>query len=279
MSGRAPEGLAVGERGIRVRAMRNKLAPLLCAAAVALLLAPPVLAGDSAADIARRSRERGALNLLGMRAELKLTTVLKDGRRKEQVLSSTARRVGGQLHSLARFSQPAGVAGVAVLTVEGAPGEPADISLYLPKLKRVRKVAKGQRGQSFMETDFNYADLGGSGGERDESLRLVGETKVLDRLAHVLRGKAGPDSPYGEVTLYVDKETDVPVKAEYSDREGKPLKVYRAVQLKKFKDRVVAAEAVMENLQTGSRTTLEVLKLEEVQLGDEDFTERALERG
>ena len=260
--------------------MRNKLAPLLCAVAVALLLAPPALAGDSAADIARRSRERGALNLLGVRAELKLTTVLKDGRRKEQVLTSTAKRVGGRLHSLARFSQPAGVAGVAVLTVEGAaPGEPADISLYLPKLKRVRKVAKGQRGQSFMETDFNYADLGGTGGERDESLQRVGETKVLDRLAHVLRGKAGPDSPYGEVTLYVDKETDVPVKAEYADREGKPLKVYRAVQLKKFKDRVVASEAVMENLQTGSRTTLEVLKLEDVQLGDEAFTERALERG
>ncbi|MGZ3460579.1 MAG: outer membrane lipoprotein-sorting protein, partial [Archangium sp.] len=60
---------------------------------------------------------------------------------------------------------------------------------------------------------------------------------------------------------------------------GKPLKVYRAEQLKKFKDRVVATRAVMENLQTGSTTTLEVLKLEEVQLGDEAFTERALERG
>ncbi|QRN99933.1 outer membrane lipoprotein-sorting protein [Archangium violaceum] len=259
--------------------MRKIISCLLCAVAVALLVAPPARAEESAADIARRSRERGALNLLGLRAELKLTSVTKDGRRKEQVLTSTAKRVEGRLCSLARFSQPAGVAGVAVLSIEGAKGEPSDISLYLPKLKRVRKVAKGQRGQSFMDTDFNYADLGGSGGERDESLRLAGEAKVLDRPAHVLRGQAGPDSPYGEVTLYVDKETDVPLKAEYSDREGKPFKVYRAVQLKKFKDRVVASQSVMENLQTGSSTTLEVLKLEEVQLGDEAFTERALERG
>jgi hypothetical protein len=259
--------------------MRKIINCLLCAVAVALLVAPPARAEESAADIARRSRERGALNLLGLRAELKLTSVMKDGRRKEQVLTSTAKRVDGRLCSLARFSQPAGVAGVAVLSVEGARGEPSDISLYLPKLKRVRKVAKGQRGQSFMDTDFNYADLGGSGGERDESLRLAGEAKVLERPAHVLRGQAGPDSPYGEVTLYVDKETDVPLKAEYSDREGKPFKVYRAVQLKKFKDRVVASQSVMENLQTGSSTTLEVLKLEEVQLGDEAFTERALERG
>lgn len=259
--------------------MRNVLASLLCAAALVGLLALPAHADESAADIVRRSRERGALNLLGQRAELKLTTVTKDGRRKEQVLSSTAKRVDGRLHSLARFSQPAGVAGVAVLTVEGVKGEPAEISLYLPRLKRVRKVAKGQRGQSFMDTDFNYADLGGTGGERDESLQRVGEAKVLERPAHVLRGQAGPDSPYGEVTLYVDKETDVPLKAEYSDREGKPFKVYRAVQLKKSRDRVIASQAVMENLQTGSSTTLELLKLEEVQLGDEAFTERALERG
>jgi hypothetical protein len=258
--------------------MRKIIAPLVCVL-VALLVIPPARAEDSAVEIVRRSRERGALNLLGVRAEVKLTSVSKTGQRKEQVLTSTAKRVEGRLHSLARFSQPAGVAGVAVLTVEGARGEPADISLYLPKLKRVRKVARTQRGQSFMDTDFNYADLGGSGGEQEEVMRLVGETKVLDRLAHVLRGKPGPDSPYGEVTLYVDKETSVPVKIEYSDRDGKPLKVYRAQQLKTFKDKVLAARAVMENLQTGSTTTLEVLKLEEVQLGDEAFTERALERG
>jgi len=258
--------------------MRTWIVPLLCV--IGTLLAPlPGGAEESAAELARRSRERGALNLLGLRAELKLTTVGKDGRSREQVLTSTAKRMGGRLHSLARFSQPPGVAGVAVLTVEGVEGAPADISLYLPKLKRVRKVARTQRGQAFMDTDFNYADLGGGGGERDEALSRVGETKVLDRPAHVLRGQAGVDSPYKEVTLYVDKESAVPLKVEYTDREGKPLKVYRALQLKRFKDRVLAAKAEMENLQTGSRTTLEVLKLEEVQLGDEAFTERALERG
>jgi hypothetical protein len=81
------------------------------------------------------------------------------------------------------------------------------------------------------------------------------------------------------VTVYVDQETYVPTEVQYEDKEGKPLKIYRAASLKKFKDRVIAAKAVMENLQTGSRTTIEVLKLEESTLGDEAFTERALERG
>lgn len=247
--------------------------------ALALLAVLPALAEESSADIARKSRERGALNLLGLSAQLKLTTVSKDGKRKEQVVTNAARKIGDKTHSLVRFLQPAGVAGVALLTVEGAKGEGAEISLYLPKLKRVRKVARTQRGQAFMDTDFSYADLGGTGGESDDVMKKVGESKVLDRLAWVLVGKAGEDSPYGEVKVYVDQETYVPTQVEYTDKEGKPFKVYRAASLKKFKDRVIAAKASMENLQTGSVTTIEVLQLEEAQLGDEAFTERALERG
>ncbi|MDY7228686.1 outer membrane lipoprotein-sorting protein [Hyalangium rubrum] len=260
--------------------MRKASLPLCRLTLVLALLAfLPARAEESAADIARKSRERGALNLLGLSAQLKLTTASKGGKSKEQVLTTTARKIGERTHSLVRFQQPAGVAGVAVLTVEGAKGEASEISLYLPKLKRVRKVARTQRGQSFMDTDFSYADLGGTGGETDDAMKKVGESKVLDRLAWVLVGKAGPDSPYGEVKVYVDQETYVPTQVEYTDKEGKPFKVYRAAQLKKFKDRVIASRSSMENLQTGSVTTLEVLQLEEAQLGEEAFTERALERG
>ncbi|HEX8704250.1 MAG TPA: outer membrane lipoprotein-sorting protein [Myxococcaceae bacterium] len=246
---------------------------------VALLAFLPVHAEESAADIARKSRERGALNLLGLSAQLKLTTVSKDGKKTEQVLTTTAKKLGERTHSLVRFQQPAKVAGIAVLTVEGAKGEASEISLYLPKVKRVRKVARTQRSQSFMETDFTYADLGGTGGENDDAMKKVGESKKLDRLVWVLEGKAGADSPYGEVKVYVDQETYVPTQVEYTDKEGKPFKVYRAAELKRFKDRVIAARSSMENLKTGSVTTIEVLSLDEVQLGDEAFSERALERG
>jgi len=246
---------------------------------VALLAFGPARAEESAADIARKSRERGALNLLGLSAQLKLTTASKSGKPKEQVLTTTAKKIGDRTHSLVRFQQPATVAGIAVLTVEGAKGEAAEISMYLPRVKKVRKVARTQRGQSFMETDFSYADLGGTGGESDDTMKKVGESKVLDRLVWVLVGKAGPDSPYGQVKVFVDQETYVPTQVEYTDKEGKPFKVYRASELKRFKDRVIAARSSMENLRTGSLTTLEVLQLEEAQLGDEAFSERALERG
>jgi hypothetical protein len=245
---------------------------------LALLAAPLARADESAAEISKKSRERGALNLVGLLAELKLTTTGSDGKAKDQVLTTTSKTVGGRSHALARFSAPVGVAGVAVLTVEGEKGQGDDVSLYLPKLKRVRKVAKSDRGKAFMDTDFAYADIA-SNGTRDDDLKKLPDEKVEGRDCFVLEGTGDESSPYGAVRLSVDKQTYVPMKVDYADKAGKPFKRYRTLKLKSFKDRVLAAESVMENLQSGSKTQMSVLKLEDSTLGDDAFTEQALERG
>lgn len=244
----------------------------------ALVCATVALADETAAEISKKSRERGALNLVGLTAELKLVTTGADGKSREQVLTSTSKTINGKSHALARFSQPAGVSGVAVLTIAGEQGQGDDVSLYLPKLKRVRKVARSDRGKSFMDTDFSYADIG-SNGARDEDVKRLADDKVEGRDCYVLEGKGDETSPYGTVKMFIDKQTSVPMKVEYADKDGKPYKRYRTVKLKQFKDRVLAAESVMENLQTNSKTQMTVLKLDESTLGDDAFTDRALERG
>lgn len=246
--------------------------------AVAVFTSALAVAQESAADISRKSRERGALNLVGLTAQLKLVTTGADGKAKEQVLTTTSKRIDGKSHALARFSAPAGVAGVAVLTVEGTAGQGDDVALYLPKLKRVRRVAKSDRGKAFMDTDFAYADVAGNGA-RDEDVKRQADEKVEGRDCFVLTGRGDDSSPYGEVRLFIDQQTYVPMKVEYADKAGKAFKVYRTLKLKQFKDRVLAADSVMENLQAGSKTQMTVLSLEEATLGDDAFTERALERG
>jgi hypothetical protein len=233
---------------------------------------------ETAAEISKRSREKGALNLVGLTAELKLVTSAADGKTKEQRLSTSSRTIGGKSHALARFFAPAPVAGVAVLTIEGSAGDGDDVALYLPKLKRVRKVAKSDRGKAFMDTDFAYADIA-SNGTRDEDVKRLADEKVEGRDCYVLVGQGEAASAYGEVKLFVDKQTSVPMRVEYQDKSGKPFKRYRTLKLKAFQERVIAAESVMENLQTSSKTVMTVLKLEDSALGDDAFTEQALERG
>jgi len=244
-----------------------------------MLSAGPVSAAEpAAAEISRQAQERGSLNLVGLQAELRLTTRSKEGREKVQVLRSAARKVQGRSASLARFLEPPGVAGVAVLTVAGEGGAADEVSLYLPKLRKVRRVAAGERAKSFMDTDFSYADLG-SAGARESDVRRLPDEKVDGREAWVLAGVADEASPYGNVKVWVDKATSVPLKAEYADKEGQPFKAYRVVALRKFKERVLAGEAVMENLKSGSSTRVEILKLDETPLPEEAFSERGLERG
>ena len=244
----------------------------------ALLCAVVVQAEETAAEISRKSRERGALNLVGLTAELKLSSTGADGKTKDQVLTSSSRTIDGKSHALARFSQPASVAGVAVLTIADQQGQGDDVSLYLPRLKRVRKVARSDRGKAFMDTDFSYADVA-SNGARDEEVKRQADAKIEGRDCYVLEGKGDENSPYGTVKMFIDKQTYVPMQVDYADKDGKPFKRYRTLKLKQFKDRVLAAESVMENLKAGTRTQMTVLKLEDSTLGDEAFTERALERG
>ena len=247
-------------------------------ALLTLLFAGAALAEPTAAEISRQGRERGSLNLMGLQAELRLTTRTRDGREKVQVLRSAARKVQGRNASLARFLDPPGVAGVAVLSMAGEAGAADEVSLYLPKLRKVRRVAAGERAKSFMDTDFSYADLG-SAGARDSDVRKLADEKLDGRDAWVLAGVGEDASPYGDVKVWVDKQTWVPLKAKYADKEGKPFKAYRVLALKKFKDRVLAGDALMENLKTGSSTRVEILKLEETPLPEEAFSERGLERG
>lgn len=248
---------------------------LLC---LCVLVPALAFADESAADISKKSRERGALNLVGLTAKLKLATTAKDGKVKEQVLQSSSKKIGGKSHALSKFLEPSSVAGVAVLTIEGAAGQGDDISLYLPRLKQVRKVAKQDRGQAFMNTDFSYADIASNGG-KDEDFKRLKDEAVQGRDCYVLKGEGGAESPYGEVSIWVDKQTFVPMKVDYADKQGKPLKRYTTLKLKAFKDRTIAAESTMENLQTGSKTQMTVLSLDDSTLGDDAFSERALERG
>lgn len=253
----------------------NSLRWILTAAALVPVVAA---ADDSAQDIAKKSRDRGALNLVGLTAELKLVSTTVDGKTKEQVLTTTSKRIDGRSHVLARFSAPAPVAGVAVLTVESPDGEGDEVSLFLPKLKRVRKVAKADRGKAFMDTDFAYADIAASG-TKDQDLKRGPDETLDGRRCFVLEGEGDASSPYGKVRMLIDQETSVPMQVDYHDKAGKPFKRYKTLKLKSFKGRVLAAESMMENLQARSKTQLSVLKLEEANLGDAEFTERALERG
>ena len=122
--------------------------------------------------------------------KLELVTERPGQAARKQTLVVSAKEIDGKVHTLSRFLSPASVEGVSMLSVEGAQGGPEQIFLYLPKLKRVRRVARAQRGQSFMDTELSYADLGDPEATRklaEGAVRIDGQ-KVQDRELRLAAG-------------------------------------------------------------------------------------------
>ena len=247
--------------------------------ALALLLLLPALsarAEETAAQIAHKARDQGSLNLVGLKAEMKLTNIEKGGARQEREVTTQSKKIDGASHTLTRFRAPPADAGIALLVLEGVGGAKDEISLFLPKIRRARKIAQGDRGQPFMESEFSYADFSGGGIDEKSSTREK-DGVVEGKPVFVLAG-APPESPYKKVVAYIDQATYVPMRVEYFDEQGL-LKVYTVQKVEVLEGRTLATGSTMENLRTGRKTTVQVSKVSPADAPDAAFTERALERG
>jgi hypothetical protein len=245
---------------------------------LALLTLAPALASaeEAASDIARKARDQGSLNLVGLKAEMKLTNIEKGGSASTREVITQSKKIDGVTRTLTRFLAPPDVAGVALLVVSGTNGASDQISLYLPKIRRARKIAQADRGQPFMESEFSYADFSGSSIDEKGSSRQK-DAVVDGKPVFVLSG-APSDSPYKKVVAYIDQGSYLPLKAEYYDDQGL-LKVYTVQKVEARDGRNLATEMTMENQRTGRKTTVSVGKTSPVDAPDTAFTERALERG
>jgi hypothetical protein len=234
---------------------------------------------ETPAEIARRARDQGSLSVIDARADISMVSIDKSGGRKERRLVASVKKVGGRTHTLLRFKAPPDIAGVALLAAEGQSGGADEILLFLPKIKRSRRIAASQRGQSFMDSDFAYADFSGSGYVDDKVAERLPDEKVDGADCYVLSGKAPTDSPYKIVKTWIDKATFVPRKAEYYSPEGALTKRLTANKVGTLNGRTLAVESTMETVASGTRTTVTIHSLETGAFADEAFTERGLERG
>jgi hypothetical protein len=259
--------------------MRTTLLSIGSAIVAASLLPRTAAAGETAAEIARRARDQGSLSMVDSRADLSMITVDKSGTTKERRLVASVKKIGGRVHTLLRFKSPPDIAGVALLAIEGQGGAPDDISLFLPKIKRTRKIAAGQRGQSFMDSDFAYADFSGEGAVNEGDAARLDDEKLDGVDCFVLSGKPPADSPYAKVKAWVEKTTSVVRRLELYGPDGALKKRLTVTKVGPLGGRTLAVESTMETLATGTRTTVMVHSLEAGTFSDEAFTERGLERG
>ncbi len=258
------------------------------ASALALLLAVPAAPAFAAKDaitaeqILDKALAKSQVGVQQGTAVLEMKIVSPRGEAKSRTLAVKAMRgEQGLLRSLVRFQKPAEVAGIAFLVREKKGALP-DQYVYVPAAKVVRQIAAGNASSSFFGSDFTYADLMPlPASERDQvKLNRLADTDVGGQPAYVVEAMPQFEgSPYSKLVTYVHKEHLVPLKIEFFDPQGKPLKTLSVKKLKKVKDELLPVELVMKNLQQGSRTEIVISDPDpDAKLSDADFTEEAMQR-
>ncbi len=200
------------------------------AVAILLILQHSVWAEDLTDADAIVAKANLAAYYAGDDGRSEVRMLIRDAQGREQIRQFTVLRRdiadAGDQEFLVFFSRPSDVRGTVYL-VEKHTGTDDDRWLYLPGLDLVKRISAGDKRTSFVGSHYFYEDVSGRLPAADKH-ELVETTDQYYVLKHTPKETSGVE--FASYITWLDKQTFLPMKIEYSNANGK---VYRRVQPKK----------------------------------------------
>lgn len=248
---------------------------VLSAVAYLFIAADP----STAKEIAEKAKaQTTSFGFSGSVADLQLKVVNKSGEIRVRSLQMKSKRQDNLNKSMVRFLAPPDVAGSAFLSIENKDRD-NDQFLFLPALAKTKRISGAQRSQSFMGTDFSYADFDARYLSSANLKRLDDDDKTLGTPCFVLFADE-QEGEYSQFKVWVDKATFMTRRVEFSDRSGALWKVLSVKKTQLIDGHNVVMESTMEDVKKGSRTESVINKIDfRAKVDDSELTEKALSRG
>ncbi|AFL76082.1 outer membrane lipoprotein-sorting protein [Thiocystis violascens] len=165
---------------------------------------------------------------------------------------------GGNVRSLARFQEPADVAGTGLLTLDTPAAESAQW-LYLPAIKKERRISGSRKGGRFVGSDLYFEDLRDRPVERDRH-RLIGTDSFQGTSCQVLESiPSDPDnSVYSKRLSCIHPETFLPLRIEFfAGGKTVPAKRFTVSRIKRIQGYWTVLDSTMTDLSSGHETRIE----------------------
>lgn len=148
--------------------------------------------------------------------------------------------------------------------------------LYLPGLDLVKRIAASDKRTSFMGSQFFYEDVSGRSPE-DDIHTLEEETADHYILKNV--PKKPDEVEFSSYSVWIDKGSFLPVKAEYFDKAGQKYRTMEVLESKTIQGFITVTKSKISDLNSGGSTIATFSKIKyDLGLEQSLFTERYLRR-
>jgi hypothetical protein len=211
----------------------------------------------------------------GKDGKAKVDMKLSDGRTREFIIlrKNDAKNMDQKFYVY--FKAPADVRKMAYLVWKHVGGND-DRWLFLPALNLVKRIAPGDKRTSFVGSDFLYEDVSGRG--LDEDTHELAETTDTQYVINNVP-KDAKSVEFSSYKVWIDKDTFLPRKAEYLDKNGKLYRRVASDKIEVIQGHPSPIEQRAEDLTRGTSTVLTFSDIKyDIGLKDRIFTERFLRR-
>ena len=196
------------------------------------------------------------------RAQIKMTITDASGRTRTREFTILRKDLkdGGDQYFYVHFESPADVRNT-VYRVWKHIDRDDDRWLYLPNLDLVKRVAASDKRTSFVASHFVYEDVSGRRTTDDKHELIAAETTdkqfVLNNVPVDPRGVE-----FASYKLWINRETFMPEKAEYYDKDGKLYRTVQALKVEKIGKFWTVTRSRVDDLRTGGHTLSEFSKIQ-----------------
>ncbi|MEW6076729.1 MAG: outer membrane lipoprotein-sorting protein [Thermodesulfobacteriota bacterium] len=258
-------------------------------AALAVVCPPPCPAADD------DPRARAVMEKVDARddgdnmvADMKMILIDKNGKTRERIMRTFSKDVGPDTYQIIFFTEPAQVKDTGFLTYDyDDPNKDDDQWLYLPALKKTKRIAASDKTDSFMGSDFSYADMTEAELE-NYNYKLIKEDEVYGSKVWVIEAvpvnqKVIDTFGYSKSLIFVRQDNFVIVRAVLWLADSSDVKYMDVKKLDQVDGIWVAAETHM-TVKKGDETVHQTIMLRNnvafnQKLEEGLFTERSLEKG
>lgn len=244
-----------------------------------VLLAAPLQAADltSVDEIVNRANLVAYYSADDGRATVTMTITDGQGRERNRQFVILRRDVtdGGAQQFYVYFKRPADVREM-VFMVHKFIDRDDDRWLYLPDLDLVKRIAASDKRTSFVGSHFLYEDVSGRsiGEDVHELVETAGESYVVKNTP-----KDADSVEFSSYTIWIDKKTMMPVKAEYYDKGGNKYRLVEALEIKDIQGYPTVVRSRVRDLVSGGETVSEFADIKyNIGVKKDVFTERYLRR-